>query len=1097
MTDFTKAAVRYHEDVHANKASAVPGEPEAQLTTPVSNFFSALVENAGWGKLRLIRESRLGSSRPDFAALCSLRSGKVRQVGYIELKSPETGVDPTKWTGRNATQWQRMSIEAEILLLCNGREAKLYQDGEPVGSAAALPFDNVDSWNAAPLLALLRRFIEARPTPVISVKELSRRLAVRTADLRDRLLWLLDQKSDAAETARGGLAAWKQHVHPQSSERDFADGVSQVVAYGMVLAALSVTGADADSDGYISVAEARAAIRGISPVMAAAFAPLVDKPVLFAAVEAELSALETLISAIDVRRVGRSADRRGEPWLYFYEDFLEAYDPEERKQAGVYYTPTAIVQGMVNLVDHILVERFGIRLGFADRSVVTLDPATGTGTFPLAVIDKAADRAAMERGPAGRAQAASSLAHNLFAFELLPGPYAVAQLRITQRLRELQSSSALTAHVVLTDTLESPLDPQPSMPLFGDAEVLAAEQSRAKHIKLEQRVTVVLGNPPYRRVERRIEGRGSGGWVVEGKVPGRRGKAGAKSLFDDILDVAKRETIFSHHASLYNLYVYFWRWSIWKAFEAHGEGPGVVAFITASSWLTGPGFVGLRQLAREVCDDAWILDLGGDNKGANPEQNVFAIETPVAVVVLARKNAKDRTQAGRIHYRRVQGSAHEKLAAMQALADSSEPLAGTWQDGPDNWTASMVPHTGDAAWNDMPALADLFPWQQPGCKYGRTWPIATTKGTLEERWSQFVAAPLDEKPALFVTAKTGRNITTRVPGYAPLNTLKSGAPPQPIVRYGYRSFDRQWALKDPRLTALERPALWNSDSDRQLFLASPMTASSADGALITVSSAVPDLHYYNGRGGKDIMPLYRDPLAQQANLTKGLQRSLASQLNISAPSPEDIAAYIYALLSAPRYQHIFSESLRTPGPRVPITGDPSLWHEAVALGSELLWLHTWTERFLDADSGRRKKIPQIDGMEWAAPVTRMPETSVDLVYDELTLQLRVADGVITGVRKDVWNYSVSGMPIVKKWLGYRTIKGSGRAAFSKNPLDIVRPTSWPDEWNDELLDLIRMLTRTLDLQPAQADLLDRICAGPLVSAAQLPKPTAPQRMPPK
>lgn len=136
-------------------------------------------------------------------------------------------------------------------------------------------------------------------------------------------------------------------------------------------------------------------------------------------------------------------------------------------------------------------------------------------------------------------------------------------------------------------------------------------------------------------------------------------------------------------------------------------------------------------------------------------------------------------------------------------------------------------------------------------------------------------------------------------------------------------------------------------------------------------------------------------------------------------------------------------------------------------------------------------------MEWAAPVTRMPETSVDLVYDELTLQLRVADGVITGVRKDVWNYSVSGMPIVKKWLGYRTIKGSGRAAFSKNPLDIVRPTSWPDEWNDELLDLIRMLTRTLDLQPAQADLLDRICAGPLVSAAQLPKPTAPQRMPPK
>src|SRR5690606_17359958 len=131
------------------------------------------------------------------------------------------------------------------------------------------------------------------------------------------------------------------------------------VAYGMVLAALSVTGADADSDGYITVAEARAAIRDISPVMAAAFAPLVDKPALFAAVEAELAALETLISAIDAARVNRSADRRGEPWLYFYEDFLSVYDPEERKQAGVYYTPTAIVQAMVRIVDHLLVERFG------------------------------------------------------------------------------------------------------------------------------------------------------------------------------------------------------------------------------------------------------------------------------------------------------------------------------------------------------------------------------------------------------------------------------------------------------------------------------------------------------------------------------------------------------------------------------------------------------------------------------------------------------------------------------------------------------------------------------------------------------------------
>lgn len=1097
MNDITTLAECYYEAVHAIDAAAVAGEPEAQLTTPVSNLFTALVEHSDLGRLRLIRESRLDGSRPDFAAL-HVRAGKTHQIGYIELKAPDVVADPSKWTGRNASQWQKMSAEAEILLLCNGRTARLFQDGEPAGDSAVLPFDDPETWDAEPLLKLLYRFVESRPTPVTSVRDLSRRLAVRTAGLRDRLLWLMEQASEAGATARGGFAAWKQHVHPHASERDFADGVSQVVAYGMVLAALSVTGVDVDADGYISVAEARNAVRGISPVMAAAFAPLVDKPVLFDAVEAELGALETLISAIDARRVNRSADRRGEPWLYFYEDFLGVYDPEERRQAGVYYTPIAIVQGMVRIVDHLLVEHFGIRLGFADKSVFTLDPATGTGTFPLAVIDRAADRTAAERGPGGRSQAASSLSHNLFAFELLPGPYAVAQLRINQRLRELQSTSSLAGHVVLTDTLESPLDPQPAMPLFGDAEVLAEEQNRAKRIKLEQRVTVVIGNPPYRRVEREIEGRGSGGWVVEGKVPSRKGKKQEnKSLFDDILDVAKRETIFSHHASLYNLYVYFWRWAIWKAFEAHGDGPGVVAFITGSSWLTGPGFVGLRQLAREVCDEAWIIDLGGDNHGANPEENVFAIETPVAVVVLARKDKKDRKHPAQVHYRRIHGSADEKLGAMQAIADGDDPLSGDWRNGPEDWLAPLVPSTGDAAWRDMPALADLFPWQQPGCKFGRTWPIAVTRETLEQRWRHFVAAPLDEKPALFVTAKTGRNTTTKVPGYAVLNTVTTGAVPEPIVRYGYRSFDRQWAIHDPRLAALERPALWESRSESQVYFAALMTAVVAEGPVLTVSQNVPDLHYYNGRGGKDILPLYRDAGAQQPNLPTGLQAALSRALGIPEPSPEDIAAYVYALLSATRYQRRFAIALKTPGPRVPITADAALWKEAVTLGRELLWLHTWAERFQNAEAGRNKCLPHIDGIGWESSVTRMPQTSADIAYDKDTQRLRVGDGVITGVRPDVWAYSVSGMEIVKKWLGYRTAKGAGRAASSKNPLDKIRPAVWPDEWNDELLDLLRILTRTLDLQPSQADLLDRICDGPLISASGLPLPTQLQRMPPK
>lgn len=720
-------AKNYFDLVHAIENSAVPGEPEAQLTIPVSNLFCALVAEQNVGTLTLIRESRLDRTRPDFAAMYR-EGGKNYQKGYIELKAPEVSVDATQWRGRNARQWEQMKEEAEIVIVCNGLSARLYRNGVQLGDEATLPYLDPLDWDARPLTSLLMRFLETNPTPVTSVSDLSRRLAIRTADLRDRLLWLLEQSGPAADAAKGGYASWRDHVHPESSERSFADSVSQVVAYGMVLAALSEGRSDADEDGHITVAEARSAIRGFSPVLAAAFAPLVDKPTLFEAVQVELGALETLISAINKERVNRSADRRGEPWLYFYEDFLGVYDSEERRQAGVYYTPIDVVQAMVSIVDHLLVSRFGKRLGFADPSVITLDPATGTGTFPLAVVDRAVKRAEELRGRAGQNQAAHTLATSLLAFELLPGPYSVAHLRITQRLRESYPDLRTGARVVLTDTLESPLNPKEQLSLFGDAEVLAAEQNRAKRIKLEQKVTVVIGNPPYRRVEREADGRGSGGWVVDGKVPGRRSE---RSLFDDILDVAKKNTVFSHHASLYNLYVYFWRWAIWKAFEAHGEGPGVVAFITASSWLTGPGFVGLRSVVRERCDDIWILDLGGDNKGSNPEENIFAIETPVAIAILVRDQKKDKKRPGAVHYRRISGTAEEKLAAMAHVANAPDPLSGQWQDAPSGWLDSFVPNTGNAAWLEMPALKDIFPWQQPGCKFGRTWPIAPSAEILD------------------------------------------------------------------------------------------------------------------------------------------------------------------------------------------------------------------------------------------------------------------------------------------------------------------------------------------------------------------------------
>jgi hypothetical protein len=120
----------------------------------------------------------------------------------------------------------------------------------------------------------------------------------------------------------------------------------------------------------------------------------------------------------------------------------------------------------------------------------------------------------------------------------------------------------------------------------------------------------------------------------------------------------------------------------------------------------------------------------------------------------------------------------------------------------------------------------------------------------------------------------------------------------------------------------------------------------------------------------------------------------------------------------------------------------------------------------------------------------------EVVYDQETGTLTIGDGQVSGVRLEVWAYSVSGMQVLPKWLGYRTRKGTGRATTSTSALDHIRPEMWADEWNDELLDLVRVLTLTVDRQASLADLLNRICSGVLIPASLLPVPAETERQPP-
>ncbi|WP_255770055.1 type ISP restriction/modification enzyme [Pseudarthrobacter sulfonivorans] len=1071
------AASKYVQSIAAAMAAGVAAEPEAQLTVPVHDLFVSVAQSQNMGSLELLREAQLSGVRPDFAALVNKSA-----CGWIELKAPGHSLDGSQWRGRERTQWQRLS-ELDSLIVTNGEKAYLYQLGEIIDTAD-LPTEPTSEWDSQGLSDLLRKFVSMRPPVITKVAQLADRLAPLARMLRQRLSAGLAPGSANAAIMQA-KKVWSAHVHENADDAQFASDLAQVVSYSLAIAALR-GGADKNRDNRISLEEARDALKSSNAVLAASLGPVLEVKGLYAAVAAEIGAIERLVSVVDNRTIAKSKDSRGEPWLWFYEDFLAKYDPAARQQAGVYYTPTAVVRMQVDHVDYILRNVLKKRPGFADKNVVTLDPATGSGTYPLAVIDRAAEVALAERGPAGPRQASKHLVSNLLAFELLPGPYAVAHLRIGQRLAELSGAMLPEGNVrvYLTDTLDDPAGVPAPATLWGDMEVLAQERERARTVKSDQPVTVCLGNPPYFRGTA-----ADGKWVVN---PGK-----GRSLFLDVIEPAQRAgIIFSAQASLYNDYVYFWRWAIWKAFEQRPDEPAVVSFITASSWLNGPAFVGLRDLARKYADEMWIVDLGGEGRGANEDENVFAIQTPVAIVTLFRRGGTTATPAV-VKYRKIAGTRAEKLTQVLSTKNPLEDPDG-WSTHDDSQGSSLIPAFSGDAWLALPLMTDLFPWQQPGSKYGRTWPIAPEPELIEKRWALLLSKTDEsERAAYFVTGTSGRNIHTKVAGYTKkLSELLPGSRPEPIARYGFRSFDRQWALEDRRLAKTDSPSLWRSRSDKQIFIASSFTTPLGDGPALTVTADVPDLHFFNGRGGKDIMPLYRDGSATMPNVTQGLLDVLGDKLGIPL-EPEDLAAYSFALLAHAGYRKFFEEELVTAGARVPITADPALFGEVVQVGKKLLWLQTYAERFQDDSAARTSTLPAVPGLQWDCDIEDVPEDLSQVSYDKEAQTLTVGTGRLAGVAPEVWEFSVGRWQVLKKWLAFRTRKGSGLAATKPQPLDVVRPEAWNDDWNGELLDLVKVLTHTVRLASVQDQLLQRVVAGSLITADVLPVPQPSERAEPK
>jgi len=1085
----TVVALRNFADaVKAKMTQLTVGEPEDQLRGPFENFMAGTARALGWNVVCTGETPLPGClGRPDYAV-------HLNQLlaGYVELKAPGVGANTSRFTGHNRDQWKRFQAIPN-LLYTDGNEWGLYRSGESVGKITRLFGDistegkeAVGHGDADAIERLLRDFLSWQPIiPTdregkIDLKGFAELLAPLCRMLRDDVTDALqDPRSPLVQLAKD----WRQSLFGDASDEQFADAYAQTITFGLLLGR-----AEGASDPFSSHS-AYQALDSHYTLLGRTLALLTDFQVKIE-MAASIDLLERVISAVPPATLASPED----PWLYFYEDFLAAYDSKLRKDVGAYYTPIEVVRAQVRLIDDLLVKRLGKPLGFADPGVVTLDPAAGTGTYLLGVIEHALGRVEAEQGAGAVPGQATALAANLYGFELMVGPYAVTELRVSRSLRDRGAELPKDGtHIYLTDTLESPHAESPELPLF--LKPIAEQHRRALELKSKVPVIVCLGNPPYDRHEAATVGNQArtGGWVRWGDA-----EKGADAIFRDFLDPAVAAGHGVHVKNLYNLYVYFWRWALWKVLEHEtASGPGIVSFISASSYLDGDAFCGMREHMRRQCDEIWILDVGGEGRGTRKSDNVFAIQTPVTIAVAIRSKKAKKDKPAKVHYARIDGTRDAKLAALDAIDDFKSVK---WQDCPDEWQAPFRP-AGKGRYFDWPLLTDLMPWRHSGAQFKRTWPICHDQETLRKRWRALLTSK-DMAQAFRETRD--RKVVSPCPQAPPngngeksLKALPRNAQEPPIVRYAYRSFDRQWVFADNRLGDFLRPVLWRIHRERQVYLTSLLTKFLGTGPALTACTAIPDLDHFSGRGAKDIVPLYRTADASEANILPGLLDLLGKAYKHKV-TPEDFLAYVYGALAQPAFTARYAKELETRELRVPITKDAALFEKVRDAGARLLWLHTYGERFVPKGQ-RRGHVPR-GAARCVKAVPGNPDGYPESFrYNDATRTLHVGDGEFGPVAPELFRFEVSGLKVVQSWLKYRMKKGAGKKS---SPLDEIHPERWTSQFTSELLELLWVLEATLARYPAQAKILEAVVKGPCFKADKLPavpdwarKPPAPPRNP--
>ncbi len=748
---------------------------------------------------------------------------------------------------------------------------------------------------------------------------------------------------------------------------------------------------------------------------------------------------------------------------YFYEPFLEAFDPDLRKQLGVWYTPAEVVRYMVARVDRALKDDLGIADGLAAENVYVLDPCCGTGAYLAEVLRRiAANLEGSGLGALTGARVKQAATKRVFGFEIMPAPFVVAHLQVGLTMQSLDAPLAEDgterAGVFLTNALtgwEPTVQKQLPFP------ELEEERDRADRVKQATPILVILGNPPYN---------GFAGMAVDEERE-------LTTAYRTTKQVRRPEG-----QGLNDLYVRFFRMAERRIAEKTGRG--VVCFISNYSWLDGLSFTGMREHYLEAFDAIRIDCLNGDKyktgkktPDGKPDPSVFStpedpvgIQVGTAITTLVRK--PNHIPTGIVDFRHLWGQA--KLEELTATAEAD---FDTLYDRVGPNLVLGLPFTRievSDGWSNWPSLPDLLPASFPGVTTSRDSFLTDVDiSRLKERVADYFNPELghEEIARLYPTAMKS---TARFDALTVRDALLSrGGPTEGgFIRYAYRPLENRWLYWEAHTKLLdEKRAKYKQHVfEGNIFLEARQRESTERflrGTLVRHLAS----DFGNGRSHffpawlrDDGLGLGGDGKQRRPNLSPAAHRYL-DKLGLGV---EDLFHHVIAVLHDPAYREANAGALRMEWPRIPLTGWPDgdaagasdELAESAARGRELAalldsdtpvpgvtegalrpeiaaiavpstttghnmsgddfalkagWGHFGSGQAVMPGQGRAVKR-QYTADEQAAPT--LGDTTYDIYLNDVAYWRNIP--------ATVWTYKLGGYQVLKKWLSYRERKVLGR-----------------------------------------------------------------------